>query len=31
MSYWEIPGEVLEDEDELARWATKALAAAKEK
>jgi len=29
MSYWEIPGEVLEDRDELARWAAKALAVAK--
>ena len=28
MSYWEIPGEMLEDPDELARWAQKALAAA---
>jgi DNA transformation protein len=29
MPYWEIPGEVLEDPDELARWAAEALAAAK--
>ena len=28
ISYWEIPGEVLEDPDELARWAQKAWAAA---
>jgi DNA transformation protein len=29
MPYWEIPGEVLEDRDELARWAEKAFAVAK--
>ncbi|MEJ2070193.1 MAG: TfoX/Sxy family protein [Syntrophobacterales bacterium] len=29
MSYWEIPGEVLEDRDELARWAAKSLAVTK--
>jgi DNA transformation protein len=29
MSYWEIPGEVLENPDKLARWAAKASAAAK--
>jgi len=29
MPYWEIPGEVLEDQNELARWAAKAFAVAK--
>ena len=29
MPYWEIPDEVLEDRDELASWAEKALAVAK--
>ena len=31
MSYWEVPGEVLEDRERLAAWMAKSLAVAKNK